>query len=225
VVYAGAGSNVTVTGLTAGDVYYYKVFEYNGSAAPVYNTSAVLGGSAATGTLPVTWLYFNATQKSDRVALTWGTSAEMNTAYFIVERSLNGVDFKEAGRVEASNNSIVDQHYSFNDVVTAEQKLYYRLKQTDKDGTYYYSKIVSVQTTEQVTARIQPNPVQNSFRVQLPDNMKNAVLAIYNAAGVQVHKQIINNMQQVNAQQLSAGVYYLSIQQGGKQFSLKMVKQ
>jgi hypothetical protein len=225
VVYAGAGSNVTVTGLTAGDVYYYKVFEYNGSAAPVYNTSAVLGGSAATGTLPVTWLYFNATQKSDRVALTWGTSAEMNTAYFIVERSLNGVDFKEAGRVEASNNSIVDQHYSFNDVVTAEQKLYYRLKQTDKDGTYYYSKIVSVQTTEQVTARIQPNPVQNSFRVQLPDNTKNAVLAIYNAAGVQVHKQIINNMQQVNAQQLSAGVYYLSIQQGGKQFSLKMVKQ
>lgn len=225
VVYAGTGSNVTVTGLTAGDMYYYKVFEYNGSAAPVYNTSAVLSGSAATGTLPVTWLYFNATQKSDRVALAWGTSAEMNSAYFIVERSINGVDFKEAGRVEARNNSVVDQHYSFNDVVTAEQKLYYRLKQTDKDGTYNYSKIVSVQTTEKTTARIQPNPVQNSFRVQLPDNTQNAVLSIFNAAGVIVHKQTINNMQQVNVQQLSAGVYYLSIQQGNNKYSLKMVKQ
>jgi hypothetical protein len=90
---------------------------------------------------------------------------------------------------------------------------------------YNYSKIVSVQTTEQVTACIQPNPVQSSFRVQLPDNAQNAVLAIYNGAGVIVHKQTINNMQQVNVQQLSAGVYYLSIQQGSKQFNLKMVKQ
>jgi hypothetical protein len=225
VVYAGTGSNVTVTGLTAGDVYYYKVFEYNGSAAPVYNTSAVLSGSAATGTLPVTWLYVNATQKSDRVVLTWGTSAEMNSAYFIVERSSNGIEFKEAGRVEASNNSVVDQHYSFNDVVTAGQKLYYRLKQTDKDGTYNYSKMVSVQTEGQATARLQPNPVQQNFRVQLPDNTQKAMLAIYNAAGILVHKQTINNMQQVHVQQLSAGIYYLNIQQGNKQFSLKMVKQ
>lgn len=225
VVFAGTGSNVTVTGLNAGDVYYYKVFEYNGSTAPVYNTSAVLSGSAVTGTLPVTWLYFNATQKSDKVALTWGTSAEMNSAYFMVERSANGIDFKEAGRVAASNNSVVDQHYSFNDIVTADQKLYYRLRQTDKDGTYNYSKIVTVQTVDQGTARIQPNPVQQSFRVQLPDNTQNAVLAIYNAAGIMVNKQNINHMQQINVQQLTAGVYYLHIQQGSKQYSLKMVKQ
>ncbi|HEY1201350.1 MAG TPA: T9SS type A sorting domain-containing protein, partial [Niastella sp.] len=186
---------------------------------------AVLSGSAVTGTLPVTWLYFNATQKSDKVALTWGTSAEMNSAYFVVERSANGIDFKEAGRVAASNNSVVDQHYSFNDAVTADQKLYYRLKQTDKDGTYNYSKIVTVQTVDQGTARIQPNPVQQSFRVQLPDNTQNAVLAIYNAAGIMVHKQNINHMQQINVQQLAAGVYYLNIQQGSKQYSLKMVKQ
>jgi hypothetical protein len=225
VVYAGTGSNVNVTGLTAGDVYYYKVFEYNGATAPVYNTSAVLGGSASTGVLPVTWLYFNATQKSDKVALTWGTSAEMNTAYFIVERSANGIDFKEAGRVEAGYNSVVDQHYSFNDVVTADLKLYYRLKQTDKDGTYNYSKIVRVQTVNEATAHLQPNPVQQSFRIQLPDNTQNAVLSIYNAAGIMVHKQTINNMQQVYVQQLLAGVYYLKIQQGSKQYSIKMVKQ
>jgi hypothetical protein len=223
-VFAGSGNSVTVTGLTAGDVYYYKIFEFNGSAAPVYNTAAVLSGSIATGTLPVTWLYFNATQKSDKVVLAWGTSAEMNSAWFIVERSANGIDFKEAGRVAASSTSTVDQHYSFTDVVPVEQKLYYRLKQTDKDGAYNYSKIVTVQTGEQATARIQPNPVQQSFRVQLPDNSQNATLMIYNAAGVLVHKQIINNFQPVNVQQLSAGMYYLNIQQGGKQFGLKMSK-
>ncbi|WP_081169094.1 T9SS type A sorting domain-containing protein [Niastella populi] len=224
VVYAGAGNNVTVTGLTAGDVYYYKVFEYNGSTAPVYNTAAVLSGSIATGTLPVTWLYFNATQKSDRVVLTWGTSAEMNSAWFIVERSSNGIDFMEAGRVAARENSTVDQHYSFTEVVPVEQKMYYRLKQTDKDGSYSYSKIVTVQTAAETAARIQPNPVQQSFRIQLPDNSQNATMTIYNAAGILVHKQIVRHLQPVNVQQLAAGMYYVNIQQGSKHFGLKMSK-
>lgn len=225
VVYAGNGSTVTVTGLTAGDVYYYKVFEYNGTLAPVYNTSGVLSGSIATGTLPVTWLYFNATQKGDKVVLAWGTSAEINSEYFIVERSPNGIDFRETGRVAASGNSHGDQHYSFTDPAPVQQKWFYRLKQTDKDGVYSYSKIVTVQLEEKATARLQPNPVQNSFRVQLPDNSEPAVLVIFNAAGIVVHKQTISNGQTVNAQQLAAGMYYLQLQQSGRQYQLKMIKQ
>jgi hypothetical protein len=185
----------------------------------------VLSGSAVTGTLPVTWLYFNATQKSDKVLLTWGTAAEMNNAYFIVERSSNGVDFREAGRIAANGNSSSDQHYSFSDAVTVQQKWFYRLKQTDIDGVYSYSKIVTVQTDEQATARVQPNPVQNSFQVQLPDNSQPAALAIYNAAGILMHKQTINNGQTVSAQQLPAGMYYLQLQQGARQYRLKMIKQ
>lgn len=225
VVYSGSNNNVTVTGLTAGDAYYYKVFEYNGSAAPVYNISSVLSGSITTGTLPVTWLYFNATQKSDVILLTWGTSAETNSKCFIVERSTNGINFQEAGRVAASGNSNGDQHYSFRDVVQAQQKWFYRLKQTDIDGAFTYSKILTVQTGEQATVRLQPNPVQNTVRIQLPDNAQNAAVTIYNGAGVLVHKQLISNMQSINVQQLATGMYYVQVKQGDKQFSLKMVKQ
>ncbi|OQP62041.1 hypothetical protein A3860_29235 [Niastella vici] len=225
VVYAGNGSSVTVTGLNAGDVYYYKVFEYNGAMAPVYNTSSVLSGNIATGTLPVTWLYFNATQKSDKVVLTWGTSAEINSEYFIVERSENGAAFSEAGRVAASGNHNGSANYSFTDAVPVQQKWFYRLKQTDKDGVYSFSKIVTVQPGEQEVARLQPNPVQTNFRVQLPDNSAPAILVIYNAAGIQVHKQTISNGQTVNAQSLTAGMYYLQVQQGSRQYRIKMVKQ
>ena len=90
---------------------------------------------------------------------------------------------------------------------------------------YSYSKIVTVQPDEQGTARLQPNPVQNTFRVQLPDNTELAMLIIYNAAGILVHKQAISNGQSVNAQQLTAGMYYLQVQQGGHQYRIKMIKQ
>jgi hypothetical protein len=225
VVYAGNGSSVTVTGLTAGDVYYYKIFEYNGSLAPVYNTSGVLSGSVVTGTLPVTWLYFNGTQKSDKVVLTWATSAEINSEYFIVERSSNGVDFRETGRVKASGNNSRDQYYSFTDPVPEQQKWFYRLKQTDRDGQYSYSKIVTVQTEGAGAVHLQPNPVQNSFRIQLPDNSQPAALSMYNASGVLVHRQTIRNGQPVTVQQLPAGMYYVQVKQGGRQYQLKMIKQ
>jgi hypothetical protein len=225
VVYAGNGSSVTVTGLAPGEVYYYKVFEYNGSTAPVYNTSTVLSGSVATGALPVTWLYFNATQKSDKVQLSWGTSAEVNSAWFVVERSTNGIDFQQVDRVAANNNTTRDQHYNFTDPVTAQQKLFYRLKQIDIDGAYTYSKVVTVQTAEQATARLQPNPVQDVVRIQLPDSRQNATLNIYNAAGILVLRQTISNWQPVNVQQLTAGMYYLQVQQGNQLYSLKMTKQ
>ncbi|WP_207515463.1 T9SS type A sorting domain-containing protein [Longitalea luteola] len=225
VVYAGAGNQVTVTGLTAGDVYYFKVFEYNGSTAPVYNTTSVLSGSLTTGTLPVTWLYFNAAQKSDAILLTWGTSIETNTKNFIVERSPDGINFREVGRVAASGNSSGDQHYSFRDAVPSQQKWFYRLKQMDIDGVYTWSKVVTVQAGEQASARLQANPVQTTMQVQLPDNGQNATLMIYNGAGVLMHKQIISNRQSVNVQQLPAGLYYVQVKHGDKRYNLKMVKQ
>jgi hypothetical protein len=225
VVYAGNGNNVTITGLTAGEMYYYKVFEFNGAAAPVYNTSAVLSGSIAMGTLPVTWLYFNAIQKDDKVLLNWGTSAETNSAWFIIERSGNGIDFREAGRLAAASNTTGDRHYSFSDPVLGRQKWFYRIKQTDRDGGYGYSKIVTVQTEEQATVRLQPNPVQTMVRIELPGNPRTAMLNMYNAAGILVLRQNISNWQSVNVQQLAAGTYYLQVQQGDKVYRLKMIKQ
>lgn len=224
VVYAGNGNGVTVTGLTPGDVYYYKVFEYNGSTGPVYNTSSVLSGSVATGSLPVTWLYFNATQKNDKVLLAWGTSAEVNSAWFVVERSVNGIDFQEAGRVAGSRNTGSDKQYTFSDPVTGSQKRCYRLKQIDIDGAFTYSKVVTVQTAEQAMVTLQPNPVQHVVRIQLPDGSQQAMLTIYNAAGIPVQRETITNWQPVNVQRLTAGSYYLQIRQGNKLYSLAMTK-
>lgn len=226
VVYSGSNNTVTITGLTGGQEYFYKIFEYNGSAAPIYNTTQIVSGNATTGTLPVTWIYFNATEKNGKVILTWATSAEINTDYFIVERSLNGTNFQEADRVKASGNRTGNQRYTYTDDAANGSTLYYRLKQTDNDGLYSYSKIVSVQLNNDARAvRLQPNPVQNTVRVQLPENMQTATLLMHNAAGVLVLRQTVKNAEPVNVQQLSAGMYYITVQHNEKRYTLKMIKQ
>jgi hypothetical protein len=209
VVYSGSSNSVVVTGLASGEVYYYRIFEYNGSAAPVYNVAATVSGSVATGTLPVTWINFT----------------EINSDHFIVERSMDGAVFQEVGRVKAAGNSAGDQHYTYTDHVVGNGALYYRLKQVDRDDLYSYSKIVSFQVNDNsATVKLQPNPVQNVFRVLLPVDMQNATLMIYNAAGVMVQRQIIGNIQTVNVQHLPAGFYHVTIQQGDKRYALKMIK-
>jgi hypothetical protein len=226
VVYSGGGNSVVVTGLTSGEVYYYRIFEYNGSAAPVYNVAATVSGSVAAGTLPVTWINFTAAERNGEILLSWATSAEINSDHFIVERSKEGAGFQEVGRVKAAGNSAGDQHYTYTDRVTGNGTLYYRLKQVDRDGLYSYSKIVSFQLNDNSAAvKLQPNPVQNMFRILLPVDMQNATLMIYNAAGVMVQRQIIGATQTVNVQHLPAGLYYVTLQQGEVRYALKMIKQ
>ncbi len=47
VVYAGTGSSVAVTGLVAGQTYYFRAYEYNSTGA-VFNTSTAIGNSNST---------------------------------------------------------------------------------------------------------------------------------------------------------------------------------
>lgn len=67
--------------------------------------------------------------------LYWTTESEINSDFFIVERSSNGQEWSEVGRVSSSGNSSVFQYYSLSDLNYENMVNYYRLSQTDIDGT------------------------------------------------------------------------------------------
>lgn len=52
IVYNGSQTSATITGLNPGITYYYKIFEYNGAAYPVYLTAGALAGSQQTHERP-----------------------------------------------------------------------------------------------------------------------------------------------------------------------------
>lgn len=163
--------------------------------------------------------------------LNWQTATEINTAYFNVERSLDGIYFTTVGTVNAAGNSTVVKDYNFSDTYTGpENSIYYRLQEVDKDGKKWASKIVKLSVNTTATAPvIWPNPVTNMLTLKWEGAPAGATYIVTNAEGKQVlvQKQTANTQQlQLNTQQLASGTYILTILTAdGQKYSLKFVKQ
>jgi hypothetical protein len=92
--------------------------------------------------LPINLISFTAHNHASGVELKWVTNAEINNDYFTVERSLDGVSYTEVGQVAGAGNSNVELHYNLVDVEQFQQVVYYRLRQTDYDGTFTISQVI-----------------------------------------------------------------------------------
>jgi hypothetical protein len=100
--------------------------------------------SNAAGPLPVQLVAFTARRSNAAVRCAWQTASERNSAYFVVERSLDGTTFKVLGRVEAAGSSSTVHDYAFTDQQPASTQSYYRLRQVDADGRAALSPVVAI---------------------------------------------------------------------------------
>jgi hypothetical protein len=168
-VYNGTGHSVTVTGLKPNTSYYIANSEYNKDGSTImynpYGTSTIQTTSSATSVaptpLPVELTSFSGTvDKKSMAILHWATASERNTAYFALERSIDGTTFKEAGRVAAAGTSSQSRAYQWPDPQYLTHPTYYRLRQADHDGTVSYSGIITLAPAPSVARLVEvyPNP-------------------------------------------------------------------
>jgi hypothetical protein len=92
--------------------------------------------------LPVKLISFNAFQEDCKTTLKWKVADESNFDYYEVQYSFNGIDFFVLDKIPLEINSNGDYQY-VSDNNNGDVKLYYRLKMTDLDGSYSYSKIIT----------------------------------------------------------------------------------
>jgi hypothetical protein len=140
----------------------------NVTSIAVSNFSPFTFGSLAfpTNPLPITLDYFTATMLSKTVALQWRTLSEINNKTFTVERSTNAEEFVAIATLDGHGTTNQPHLYKTIDAEPHVGKAYYRLKQTDYDGTATYSEVRHVQYDAEITLHpvlnIFPNPVQNN---------------------------------------------------------------
>lgn len=182
--------------------------------------------------LPINLLDFTGAVRDRSVRLNWSTSQEVNTAYFDVERSTNGSDFKPVGKVVAQKNTTTKKNYTFDDAsaLTSESKIYYRLKMVDEDGKFKYSKVVAFSKLSEGHLLTYPNPVMDELKVTINSgNRRQLSLTIFDETGKQVYAQRLtslqgNNSYSINVSSFAKGSYYVNVITDGGVETSKFVK-
>ncbi|HEU5291961.1 MAG TPA: T9SS type A sorting domain-containing protein [Cyclobacteriaceae bacterium] len=119
--------------------------------------------------LPIELYDFAATATRDgRVKLQWTTATEINNDFFSVERAAAPeIEFATIFEIPGAGTTKVKTSYEEIDEKPYPGINYYRLKQTDFDGTFSYSKIVSAEVKKVTT--VYPNPVVDNWTVAFGD--------------------------------------------------------
>lgn len=184
---------------------------------------------AATIPLPVSWLYVKGQMQANNTAfISWGTASESNTKHYEIEHSTDGVIFSKVGTVNAAGNSNAPLHYSFDHSNMPTGMNYYRVKQTDRDGVYKYSAVITLLNRNgQMNTLIVPNPVENVLTIVEPEMVYTTSLEIFDAKGALVFTKSIKTRQQVISlpiNQLLSGHYVLRINYQHNARSFQLIK-
>lgn len=157
------------------------------------NTFYIGSVDAVSSPLPIELIDFRAEILPAGVRLVWETASELNNDFFTIERSISGESF--SGMAEINGHGTTNNHslYQWIDTNPLSGTSYYRLKQTDFDGAFSYSKIIKVLNAwPQSNLSIYPNPVSRVATLEIGGltPYKQATIEIMNT-----HGKVINSVQ------------------------------
>ncbi|RLD65290.1 MAG: hypothetical protein DRI84_07090 [Bacteroidetes bacterium] len=168
--------------------------------------------------LPIELIGFEVEVKNDKVHLIWQTASEENNDYFTIERSLDAEHFEEIGRVIGAGNSNTMQSYNYTDSdVLLSQQLYYRLKQTDYDGQYTYSKTKVVSLVDNKFQLKKCFYHNGCIRLELNSNEHTSgIIEVYNINGQQLESSKLElgegvQKYSIKVNNLPIGIYMIRV--------------
>lgn len=186
--------------------------------------------------LPVTLINFTVVKQNNQSnLLQWTTAQEFNSSYFSVERSFDGTNFTTLGNVNAKVNSSVQSNYLYSDnmLLTLNflpSTIFYRLKMVNIDGSYTYSEIRTVSNKVSFSVSLYPNPANDNLNVIINAAQNETIqMEVLNMDGkiiVSTSSSIVvgTTTKNINVSSLSSGTYFIKIETGKGQSTLKFVK-
>ncbi len=181
-----------------------------------------------TSSLPVDFKSVKVESLGNNLMITWQTASETNNDFFTIEASDNGKNFETIGNFKGAGNSNQTLSYRFVYQNPKTSHQYYRIKQTDYDGKYDYSKIVSFKNhseNQRIAHSLEiisvgPNPFTQSFTINFEASRDaSVVLRLLNQQGIAVASETIevnkgnNRFEFVDKFNLKPGIYILAIAQ------------
>lgn len=234
IVYDGFTIPITVLADVIPNETYHLVIVISDAGDRIKDSGVFISESGITCSLPVSLISFTGEAGTGGNLLRWATHSEKNNKHFILERSLDGLKFDSIatlpglrGYQNAGNYSWLDPYL----MRRAEEVIYYRLSQTDYDGTTHYFKVIALNARE-----TDPVNIVNSFvdangklKIDIPGRADKHWISVYTASGTRLfneecdlkdgQKEIV-----IDLQGWKEGLYLLYLQNEQDFFWGKFVK-
>ncbi len=202
------------------------------TASDLASCAATVSEDVSCKPMPIELVDFSGEVLEEGNLLKWITAVEIDNDYFTVYRSVDGVAFEAVGEVDGAGNSIVTNTYNLLDKEAPAGLSFYRLDQTDYDGTTTSSEVITLVRGEQAfgITSVTPIPAIEFIDVVFTSDVKTEVsLTIYNVAGALVHTRTMDannglNTIKINVANYATGVYFLAINNGQEVQNIKFVK-
>lgn len=164
--------------------------------------------------LPLVLVSFTAQPQGSTVQLEWKVAEQLNIKGYIVEFSTDGRNFSQIGNVTANSNANARYNAVHQNPVTGIN--YYRIRITERDGSFYYSDIRRVNFGKGGSIIVYPNPAKDIINITLSSIYVNkpSSISIISVDGRILTTQkttASNQTETVDVSRFAAGKYILRI--------------
>ena len=121
------------------------------------------------GALPIDLVSFTGKCENTFTELEFVVASQINNDYYTIERSVDGNDWSEIGLIEGEGNTSTQMTYKWIDVNPMNGENYYRLTQTDYDGTSETFAPIAVrcETSPVDGYSVYPNPANEILNIDV----------------------------------------------------------
>jgi hypothetical protein len=181
--------------------------------------------------VPVHLLAFDGAEKDGKVELKWRADNEQGFSHYVVEKSLDGENFIQVGQLPGKGSGAHD--YSFADADLDASRYYYRLRMVDLDGSFSFSRMLTVKISfsKLVLHKLYPTIFSSILHVELssPSRKVSEIVLVGMNGQTLIKKQFVlssgfNHLPLSLPSSIPPGNYILCVNSGEERLQQKLVK-
>jgi PKD repeat protein len=194
------------------------------------STSTSSGLIFVTSTLPVELTNFQGTCNSGKIKFSWTTASETNNDYFTLERTTDGNNFELIAHMNGAGTSSQSHTYEVIDSSLFSETAYYRLSQTNYNGSAVVAGMISVEScaadfSDEIQSVYENNGIETVKLITSEDG--NGILSVYDANGKLVLSEEKSVAKGLNEEkiinQMAAGIYVVTFSSSSTFLSKKFI--
>jgi len=186
--------------------------------------------------LPLQLLNFSGDYRDEKSLFNWSVAHAVNVSFFELEQSEDGAVFQKAAHIPYQDNGSSTSAFSYQLNEKLTRTNYFRLRIVDNDGSFTYSRTISLAplATNTVTASVSPNPFSGAPTLRYTNDKPGRIQCVLTTIGgsrvLTEERQVqqgTNLLSLPSIGRLPAGFYLLSItdQATGHQTTIKLQKE